>query len=57
MANITPSATALDRLSQIGNQISANVTGGGRDKILQKNADDVSTTIQNRTIHTNTKSD
>ena len=33
----------MDRLSQIGNQLAAGVTGGGRDKILQKNADDVST--------------
>ncbi|KAK3402190.1 Thiolase, N-terminal domain-containing protein [Sordaria brevicollis] len=43
---------ALDRLSQIGNQISANVTGGGRDKILQKNADDIVVTCALRTPFT-----
>ncbi|KAK5987859.1 Acetyl-CoA acyltransferase [Cladobotryum mycophilum] len=32
---------ALDRISQIGGQISGNPTAGGREKLLQKNPDDV----------------
>jgi acetyl-CoA acyltransferase 1 len=32
---------ALDRLSQIGGQMTGQPTAGGRDKILQKNPDDV----------------
>lgn len=43
---------ALDRLSQIGNQISAGVSGGGRDQILQKNADDIVVTCALRTPFT-----
>jgi hypothetical protein len=31
-----------DRIIQIGGQISGNPTAGGREKILQKNPDDVS---------------
>jgi hypothetical protein len=34
-------ATAIDRISQIGGQISGNPTAGGRDKILEKHPDDV----------------
>jgi acetyl-CoA acyltransferase 1 len=32
---------ALDRISQIGGQISGDRTAGGRDKILEKRPDDV----------------
>ncbi|KAI5467743.1 3-ketoacyl-CoA thiolase [Mariannaea sp. PMI_226] len=32
---------AIDRISQIGGQISGNPTAGGRDKILEKRPDDV----------------
>jgi acetyl-CoA acyltransferase 1 len=32
---------ALDRISQLGGQMSGQPTAGGRDKILQKNPDDV----------------
>lgn len=35
-------STALDRISQIGGQISGNPTAGGRDRILEKRPDDVS---------------
>jgi acetyl-CoA acyltransferase 1 len=43
---------ALDRISQIGGQISGNPTAGGRDKILEKRPDDVVVTAACRTAFT-----
>ncbi|VUC26292.1 unnamed protein product [Clonostachys rosea] len=43
---------ALDRISQIGGQISGNPTAGGRDKILQKRPDDIVVTACCRTAFT-----
>ncbi|KAF7560593.1 hypothetical protein G7046_g3564 [Stylonectria norvegica] len=43
---------ALDRISQIGGQITGNPTAGGRDKILEKRPDDVVVTACCRTAFT-----
>ncbi|KJZ74687.1 3-ketoacyl-CoA thiolase, peroxisomal [Hirsutella minnesotensis 3608] len=43
---------ALDRLSQIGGQLSGNATAGGRDKILEKRPDDVVVTACCRSAFT-----
>ncbi|CAG9943882.1 unnamed protein product [Clonostachys rosea f. rosea IK726] len=43
---------ALDRISQIGGQISGNPTAGGLDKILQKRPDDIVVTACCRTAFT-----
>lgn len=43
---------ALDRLSQIGGQITGNPTAGGREKILEKHADDIVVTACCRTAFT-----
>ncbi|KAM5348742.1 hypothetical protein ACJ41O_008565 [Fusarium nematophilum] len=43
---------AVDRISQIGGQISGNPTAGGRDKILQKNPDDIVVTACCRSAFT-----
>ncbi|KAF7546764.1 hypothetical protein G7Z17_g8199 [Cylindrodendrum hubeiense] len=43
---------ALDRISQIGGQISGNPTAGGRDKILEKHPDDVVVTACCRSAFT-----
>jgi acetyl-CoA acyltransferase 1 len=43
---------ALDRISQIGGQISGDRTAGGRDKILEKRPDDVVVTACCRTAFT-----
>ncbi|PHH90397.1 hypothetical protein CDD83_3811 [Cordyceps sp. RAO-2017] len=43
---------ALDRISQIGGQISGNPTAGGRDKILEKRPDDVVVTACCRSAFT-----
>ncbi|KAL6352840.1 hypothetical protein LRP88_13313 [Fusarium phalaenopsidis] len=43
---------AIDRISQIGGQISGNPTAGGRDKILEKHPDDIVVTAACRTAFT-----
>ncbi|KAH7161395.1 3-ketoacyl-CoA thiolase [Dactylonectria macrodidyma] len=43
---------AIDRISQIGGQISGNPTAGGRDKILEKHPDDVVVTAACRSAFT-----
>ncbi|KND88116.1 3-ketoacyl-CoA thiolase, peroxisomal [Tolypocladium ophioglossoides CBS 100239] len=43
---------ALDRISQIGGQITGNPTAGGRDKILEKRPDDVVVTACCRSAFT-----
>ena len=40
-ADLFPPITALDRLSQIGSQISGGASAGGKAKLLEKNPDDV----------------
>lgn len=39
---LTSYLAALDRLSQIGGQLTGNPTAGGKEKILEKRPDDVS---------------
>lgn len=46
------SFAALDRISQIGGQISGNKNAGGRDKILEKHPDDVVVTACCRSAFT-----
>jgi acetyl-CoA acyltransferase 1 len=43
---------AIDRITQIGGQISGNPLAGGRDKILQKNPDDIVVTACCRSAFT-----
>ncbi|EEU40475.1 uncharacterized protein NECHADRAFT_58500 [Fusarium vanettenii 77-13-4] len=43
---------AIDRISQIGGQISGNPTAGGRDKILEKHPDDIVVTAACRSAFT-----
>ncbi|KAM0255392.1 hypothetical protein ACHAQJ_005834 [Trichoderma viride] len=43
---------AVDRISQIGGQISGNPTAGGREKLLEKHPDDVVVTAACRTAFT-----
>ncbi|KAG5927300.1 hypothetical protein E4U53_002890, partial [Claviceps sorghi] len=43
---------ALDRLSQLGGQLTGNATAGGRDKILEKRPDDVVVTACCRSAFT-----
>lgn len=43
---------AIDRITQIGGQISGNPTAGGRDKILEKHPDDVVVTAACRSAFT-----
>ncbi|KAJ3500983.1 hypothetical protein NM208_g17032 [Fusarium decemcellulare] len=43
---------SIDRISQIGGQISGNPTAGGRDKILEKNPDDIVVTACCRSAFT-----
>ncbi|KAL2019882.1 hypothetical protein VTK56DRAFT_9057 [Thermocarpiscus australiensis] len=43
---------ALDRLSQLGNQISAGISAGGKAKLLEKNPDDIVVTAALRTAIT-----
>ncbi|KAK0385274.1 hypothetical protein NLU13_7750 [Sarocladium strictum] len=43
---------AIDRISQVAGQLSGNPTAGGRDKILQKNPDDVVVTACCRSAFT-----
>ncbi|UNI18260.1 Acetyl-CoA C-acyltransferase [Purpureocillium takamizusanense] len=43
---------ALDRISQLGGQLSGNPTAGGRDRILEKRPDDIVVTAATRTAFT-----
>jgi hypothetical protein len=40
-SSLTLTPPALDRLSQLGNQISGGAPAGGKAKLLEKNPDDV----------------